>query len=407
MKAILVGITLAVRAIARNGLRASLTVLGILIGVASVITVTALGAGARDGVTGQIQAIGSNVMIIFPQSSTASGVKGAQGSGQRLTEEDGKVIQREAVSVAAVCPNLRTRGQIVNGDKNASTNIIGTTAPYFTIRNWKLVGGEGWTDHDEIIKSKVVLLGSTVKTKIFGGEDAVGRTVRIGRYPYRVLGVLETKGEGTFGDQDDVVVMPISSMRARVMRTPPGFAGALLASATSPETTDRAIHQIDSILRQRHHIGEDREPDFAIRSQKEFQATLSTIYNLLTMLGAIIAAISLLVGGIGVMNIMLVSVTERTREIGIRMAIGARENDIRTQFLVEAVVLAVIGGVAGSLIGIGAIAMLGPLLELPMHVDPKALTLAVFVSGMTGIVFGFMPARRASQLDPIVALRHE
>jgi putative ABC transport system permease protein len=407
MKAILVGITLAVRAIARNGLRASLTVLGILIGVASVITVTALGAGARDGVTGQIQAIGSNVMIIFPQSSTASGVKGAQGSGQRLTEEDGKVIQREAVSVAAVCPNLRTRGQIVNGDKNASTNIIGTTAPYFTIRNWKLVGGEGWTDHDEIIKSKVVLLGSTVKTKIFGGEDAVGRTVRIGRYPYRVLGVLETKGEGTFGDQDDVVVMPISSMRARVMRTPPGFAGALLASATSPETTDRAIHQIDSILRQRHHIGEDREPDFAIRSQKEFQATLSTIYNLLTMLGAIIAAISLLVGGIGVMNIMLVSVTERTREIGIRMAIGARENDIRTQFLVEAVVLAVIGGVAGSLIGIGAIAVLGPLLELPMHVDPKALTLAVFVSGMTGIVFGFMPARRASQLDPIVALRHE
>ena len=407
MKSVLVGVTLALRAIARNGLRASLTVLGILIGVASVVTVYALGAGARDGVTSQIEAIGSNVMIIFPQSSTASGVKGAQGSGQRLTEEDGKVIQREAVSIAAVCPNLRTRGQIVNGEKNASTNIIGTTAPYFTIRNWKLVGGEGWTDHDEIIKSKVVLLGSTVKRKIFGGEDAVGRTVRIGRYPYRVLGVLETKGEGTFGDQDDVVVMPISSMRSRVMRTPPGFAGALLASATSPETTDRAIHQIDAILRQRHHISADRDPDFAIRSQKEFQATLSTIYNLLTVLLVVIAAISLLVGGIGVMNIMLVSVTERTREIGIRMAIGARENDIRTQFLVEAIVLAVIGGLAGSLVGIGAIQVLGPILEFPMRVDPMALTIAVLVSGMTGVLFGFMPARRAAQLDPIVALRHE
>ena len=407
MKAVLVGVRLALLAITRNLLRASLTVLGILIGVASVVTVTALGAGARDGVTGQIQAIGSNVMIIFPQSSTASGVKGAQGSGQRLTEEDGRVIQREAVSVAAVCPNLRTRGQVVNGDKNASTNVIGTTIPYFTIRNWKLVGGELWTDHDELLKSKVILIGSTVRTKIFGAEDPIGRTVRIGRYPYRVLGVLETKGEGTFGDQDDVVVMPISSMRARVMRTSPGFAGALLASATSPETTDRAMAQIDAILRQRHHIEPDRDPDFAIRSQKEFQAMLSTIYNLLTVLLIFIASISLLVGGIGVMKIMLVSVTERTREIGIRMAIGARENDIRTQFLVEAVVLAVIGGIAGSLIGIGAIAFLGPLLELPMHVDPTALTIAVLVSGFTGVLFGFMPARRASQLDPIVALRHE
>ena len=407
MKSVLVGIRLALRAITRNLLRASLTVLGILIGVASVVTVTALGAGARDGVTAQIKSIGSNVMIIFPQSSTASGVKGAQGSGQRLTEEDGRVIQREAVSVAAVCPNLRTRGQVVNGDKNASTNVIGTTIPYFTIRNWKLVGGELWTDHDEILKSKVILLGSTVRTKIFGNEDAVGRMVRIGRYPYRVIGVLETRGEGTFGDQDDVVVMPISSMRARVMRTSPGFAGALLASATAPETTDRAMAQIDSILRQRHHITPDRDPDFAIRSQREFQAMLSTIYNLLTLLLGFIAAISLLVGGIGVMNIMLVSVTERTREIGIRMAIGARENDIRTQFLVEAVVLAVVGGVAGSLIGIGAIAFLGPLLELPMHVDPVALTGAVLVSGFTGVIFGFMPARRASRLDPIVALRHE
>ena len=407
MGALLNAIRLAFAAIARNPLRATLTVIGILIGVASVVTITALGAGTRDDVSSKIEAVGSNVLIIFPQNAAASGAKGLQGSGQRLTEDDGKAIAREAVSVAGICPNLRSRGQVVAGDKNVSTSVIGTTLAYFPIRNWKLTDGELWNEHDEALKGKVVLLGTTVRTKLFAGEDPIGRLVRIGRYPYRVIGILEAKGEGPFGDQDDLVIMPITSMRARVMRTPPGFAGALMASATSPETTERAIAQIDAILRQRHRIAPDREPDFVIRSQKEFQAMQATIFNLLTLLLVMIAAISLLVGGIGVMNIMLVSVTERTREIGIRMAIGARENDIRMQFLVEAVVLASMGGIAGAVIGIGAIAALAKGLELPLHLDPTALTISILVSAFTGVSFGFFPARRASQLDPIVALRHE
>jgi putative ABC transport system permease protein len=407
MAALLNGIRLALRSISRNVLRAVLTVIGILIGVAAVVTITALGAGVRDDVGASIQAVGSNVLIVFPESAAASGARGAQGGGQRLTEEDAKAIQREAVSIAATCPNLRARGQVVAADKNVSTNVIGTTLNYFTIRNWKIIDGELWNEHDEALKGKVLLIGTTVRDKLFPGSDPIGQLVRIGRYPYRVIGVLEKKGEGPLGDQDDLVVMPISSMRARVVRTPPGFAGAILASAASPEQTDRAIDQIDSILRQRHRIAEGRKADFVVRSQKEFQQMQAKIFNVLTLLLVLVAGISLIVGGIGVMNIMLVSVTERTREIGIRMAIGAREHDIRTQFLVEAVVLALLGGIAGATIGIAAIVVLGKALSLPLHMDKTALGIAVSVSALTGVAFGFFPAHRASRLDPIDALRHE
>jgi putative ABC transport system permease protein len=401
------GIVLALRAITRNALRASLTVLGILIGVAAVVTMTALGSGARAKVSEQIESMGSNAMIVFPQSASASGARSQQGQGQRLTEEDGKAIAQEVVTVAAVAPTLRARGQIMRGDKNASTNIFGTSLGFFRVRNWQILRGERWDEHDEAAKAKVVVLGATVQRKLFGDEDAVGQLVRIGRYAYRVLGVLETKGEGPFGDQDDIVVMPIGSMRSRVMRTPPGFVGALMASAISAEATDRAVKQIDGLLRQRHRIEAGRDADFAIRTQKEFQAMQGAIYGLLTVLLIAIAGISLVVGGIGVMNIMLVSVTERTREIGIRMAIGAREGDIRTQFLVEAVVLASLGGLAGAALGIGAIAILRRVLEWPMTLSPVALAVSIATSGLTGVVFGFFPARRASRLDPIEALRHE
>jgi putative ABC transport system permease protein len=408
MRSILVGIRLALRAIARNAMRSSLTVLGILVGVAAVVTVTALGAGARANVSEQIESIGSNFVIIFPQNSNASGARGQQGAGVRLTEDDGRAIQHEAVSIAAVAPALRTRAQVVFGDKNWSTSVVGTTLAYFQIRNWHTKSGAFWNESDETVKTKTVIVGQTVARNLFGTEDPIGRTVRIGRYPYRVAGVLESKGEAPFGgDQDDVVLMPIASLRARVMRTAPGFAGVLMASATSADTTDRAVKQVDSILRQRHHIAADREPDFAIRTQKEFQEMQSAIYSLLTVLLIGVATISLVVGGIGVMNIMLVSVTERTREIGIRMAIGAREGDIRTQFLVEAVVLALLGGFAGALLGIGAIGALTSLLEWHMALSPTALAVSIAVSGLTGVAFGFFPARRASQLDPIEALRHE
>jgi len=401
-------VLIALRAIRRNVLRASLTVFGILIGVAAVVTVTALGAGARDSVSSQIQSIGSNFIIIWPVRALASGARTANGAGPRLTEEDGLAIKREDVSVVALSPVLNARVQIVNGDRNWSTNASGVTLDYFQVRGWKLDRGSLWSDADESLKSKVCVIGVTLQKELFGGEDPVGRTIRIGRYPYTVIGTLEKKGQSPFGDdQDDTILMPIGSMRARVLHTAPGFAGVLMLSASSAETTERAVKQAEAILRQRHHVDAGAEPDFQIRTLKEFQEIQATVYGLLTVLLIGVAGISLIVGGIGVMNIMLVSVTERTREIGIRMAIGARANDIRTQFLLEAVVLALLGGSAGALVGVGAIAALGAALEWPMKLSPTALTVAVATSGLTGVLFGFFPAHRASKLDPIQALRHE
>jgi putative ABC transport system permease protein len=408
MRALLDGIRLALRAIARNPLRASLTVLGILIGVAAVVIVTGLGTGVRSGIAAQIQSIGSNFVIVFPQSRQSSGAHGAQGAGVRLTEEDGRAVMRESTSVVAIAPALRSAGQVVYGDKNWNTSIIGTTLPYFIVRDWHVEHGEMWDEHDEVLKSKLILVGSSVATNLFGSEDPVGRTVRIGRYPYRIAGVLKSKGEAPFGgDQDDCVLMPIGSFRTRVTRTPPGFAGVLMASASSAETTDRAVRQIESILRQRHHIPDDSDPDFEIHSQKEFQEMQATVFGLLTGLLIGVAAVSLVVGGIGVMNIMLVSVTERTREIGIRMAIGARAGDIRAQFLIEAVALALLGGLTGSLIGIVVMSVVSRVLGWTIPLDPRPFIISIGVSGGIGIAFGFFPARRAAQLDPIEALRHE
>jgi putative ABC transport system permease protein len=408
MRALLDGIRLAVRAVIRNPLRASLTVLGILIGVAAVVTVTALGSGAREHVSEQIQAIGSNFIIVFPQSVQASGARGAQGAGQRLTEEDGRAILRDSSSVLTVAPVVRAVVQAVYGDQNWSTQVAGTTLAYLTVRNWAVNRGAAWDAHDESAKTKVVVLGATVARNLFGTEDPIGHTLRIGRYLYRVLGVLAPKGEAPFGlDQDDIILMPSSSFRARVLHTAPGFAGALMASATSAETTDRAVKQIDAVLRERHHILPGRDADFAISTQKQFADLFDKIYGILTDLLVFVAAISLIVGGIGVMNIMLVSVTERTREVGIRMAIGAREQDIRTQFLVEAVALSVLGGLAGVALGSVAIMVLKALLEWHMVLSPLAIAISIGVSGAIGVAFGFIPARRAAGLDPIEALRHE
>jgi putative ABC transport system permease protein len=401
-------LALAFAAIVRGKARAALTVLGILIGVAAVVIVTALGTGVKDRIERQIKSLGSNIIFVFSQPNQSSGARAARGAAGRLTEADGRAILREASSVAAVVGYLQAQAQVVAGDKNASTMVAGTSRSYLAVRGFTLAAGSNITETDERLKSKVCLLGNTVKENLFGAEDAVGKIVRIGRYPFRVVGVLAVKGQTPNGDdQDDRIVMPAGTFRARILPTAPGRVHVLMASATDEHTVGRATAQIESILRQRHGIDPERDPDFGIRTQAEFLKKQEEILGTLRALLVGIALVALGVGGIGVMNVMLVSVTERTREIGIRMAIGAREADVRFQFLVEAVALCLAGGLVGTLVGLGAIYAFSRALGWSMMLPPAALALALATSFGTGIFFGFWPAQRASRLDPIDALRHE
>jgi putative ABC transport system permease protein len=403
---ILTAVRLAVSAILRNKTRAALTVLGILIGVGAVVIVTALAGGASAKVGGEIDSFAANALFVYPQPTQTSGAR-SKTIG-RLTENDMKAIKREAVSVDHVAPWLSTFGQIVWGDKNVNTFIIGTTLEYFPIRKYTIAKGELWTEADELAKTKLCVIGATVKDNLFGTEDPIGRTIRVGRYPFKVIGILARRGSSPFGDdQDDRILMPIGSFRGRVGYTSPGRVDQIMASATSAETTSRAEEQITSILRQRHKIPADRDPDFVVNSQAEFRKLQEGVTTALSLLLLSVAAVSLLVGGIGVMNIMLVSVAERTREIGIRMSIGARGRDILTQFLVEAVVLSLMGGLLGILLGAGSTMSLGHALDWPMTPTPLAIVIAVLTSAGIGVVFGFLPARRAAALDPIEALRVE
>jgi len=406
MTLLLGAIRLALSAIVRNKLRAALTVLGILIGVTAVVMVTALAGGASASVGDQIDSFASNALFINPEAVQQSGVR-SKGLG-RLTENDGKAIAREAVSVTNVAPWLSTAGQVVYGDKNVATMLVGTTTTYFPIRRFKVEKGELWTESDELVKTKVCVIGQTVSEKLFGNEDPVGRTIRIGRYPFRIIGTLVSKGNSPFGeDQDDRIIMPIGSFRGRVMRTSPGRVDMLMASASSEETTSRAQAQVTSILRQRHRIQDGREADFKVNTQSEFRQVQEGIASVLSALLLSVAAVSLVVGGIGVMNIMLVSVAERTREIGIRLSIGARERDILVQFLVEAIVLSMAGGILGILIGSATTMALGRALGWNATPTPQSIAVAAATSAIIGVVFGFLPARRAASLDPIEALRTE
>ncbi|RYE94285.1 MAG: FtsX-like permease family protein [Myxococcales bacterium] len=408
LSSLLSSLLIALRSVRRNALRASLTVLGILIGITAVVVVTALGTGASKAVGAQIANLGSNAIMVFPQSANVSGARGQAGLSGRLTEDDGDAIVRESTSVRSWAPVRRSAVQAVFEGRNRATSAIGTRRAYLDVRAWKLQKGAIWEESAEVIKEKVCVIGTTVRDDLFGPVDPIGQLIRIGRHSYRVLGVLESKGQASFGgDQDDAVLMPIGTFSSHVAWAPPGTAGAVMLSAASEDVTDRAVAQADSILRQRHRIPAGREPDFVIRSQAEFQATQQTILGALSALLVSVAAVSLLVGGIGVMNIMLVSVTERTREIGVRMAIGAREGDILWQFLIEAVVLSLLGGIAGLALSAGVVRLLSGLVGFEMAVDPTAVTVAMTTSCLIGVVFGFFPARRAARLDPIQALGRE
>ena len=406
MRLVLTAIRLAFVAISRNTTRAALTVLGMLIGVAAVVSVVALAGSASAQVGGAIDGFGANALFIVPQPVQASGVRGK--STGRLTDGDARAIMREAVSVASVTSWLSTTGQVVYQDKNVSTLLGGVVLPYFEIRKYEVDRGTVWTAADETLKNKTIVIGGTVADALFGNEDPVGRTVRIANIPHRVVGVLKRKGTSPFGeDQDDRILMPIGSFRARILRTSPGRADQILASATSAQTTDRAKEQIRQIMRQRHRIRDGAEEDFQINTQAEFRQMQEGITGALYLLLVGVAAVSLLVGGIGVMNIMLVSVAERTREIGIRMSIGARASDILLQFLVEAVVLTMIGGVLGMLVGVAGTTLAGKILGWDVSASPAALGAAVGVSSLIGVAFGFLPARRAAAMDPIDALRSD
>jgi putative ABC transport system permease protein len=395
----------AFRALTRNKLRSLLTALGIIIGVACVIATIGIGEGARLQTENQLKSLGTNFLMIFPGAMTSSGAR-TGGSNSKLSGDDVEAIRREVGSVAYVSATIRTVAQVIYGNQNWSTSIQGGEVDWPLIRSWNVAAGQFFTDQDNRTASKVCVLGQTVATNLFGSEDPVGRMLRIKNIPFKVVGVLESKGGSMMGqDQDDVVIAPYETVRKKLMGTT--AVGSILASASSNEQVDAAQEEIAALLRQRHKIGRGQDDDFMMRSQTEMLAQAAAQSRTMSTLLWSIAGVSLLVGGIGIMNIMLVSVTERTREIGVRMAIGAKGGDIRAQFLVEAVALSLAGGTAGIGLGLGIQRFVAKVAGWPVALEPTAIGLAFAFSAVVGITFGFYPALKASRLDPIEALRYE
>ncbi len=399
----------ALRALARNKLRSILTGLGVVIGVAAVIAMVAIGDGARARVEAAFASMGSDMLIVLPGSSTGGGAMGGFGSLPTLTWDDLRAIQAELPAVRVAAPTLRTNAQVVSEEQNWLTSVSGTTPDFLEVRAWPVSQGAAFTDADVEGGAKVALLGQTVVEKLYGGgASPVGQAVRIKNIPFTVVGVLDRKGQSPFGqDYDDTVLVPVSTYQQKIqggLNTL--LSGVILVGAQAGETA-RAESQIRALLRDRHHLAQDAEDDFSIRNLSEIASAQAEGTRTLTALLAAIAAVSLLVGGIGIMNIMLVSVTERTREIGVRMAVGARGRDIRLQFLVEALALAVAGGLLGVVLGLGIAWRLAATFGWPVLVRPDVILVAVGFSGLVGVAFGFYPALKASRLDPIQALRFE
>jgi putative ABC transport system permease protein len=397
---------IALRALARNKLRAFLTMLGIIIGVGAVIAMVAIGEGAKATIRSQIASLGTNVLIILPGSNLTGGVRFGSGGVTTLLDSDAKAMARELPSVAFTSPIVRRQEQLIAGNLNWATLVQGVAPEIQQIRDWEIAHGRFLHEGDMDSAAKVAVVGETVVRQLFGNDDALDAVIRIRNIPFRIVGVLAPKGQtGQGTDQDDTVMVPYTTMQKRLLRIT--WVQTIMVKAISAERVEEAEEQITLLLRQRHRIGADRDDDFTVRNLSDIAEAASTTARVMTVLLGSVASISLLVGGIGIMNIMLVSVTERTREIGIRMAVGARSRDIMLQFLVEAVVMAATGGVIGIFLGIGSSELLKNWAQWPTLIDPTIVAIAFLFSGAVGVFFGFYPARKAANLDPIEALRYE
>ncbi len=397
------------RALRVNKMRSGLTMLGIIIGVGAVITMVAIGTGASLRISQQIASVGSNLIVILPGSTTSGGIRMGSGSQQTLTKDDADAILKECPAVAQVAPIMNGVAQVVYGNMNWSTGVIGTTPSILEVRDWPLFSGRSFTEQDVRSAAKVCLLGQTVVDNLFGAADPVGQIVRIKKLPFTVVGVLDRKGQSQHGqDQDDTIFIPVTTAQKKIFGTAfPGMVRTIMVKARSTEDLDAAERQITALLRQRHRIGQKADNDFSIRNLTQMMQVAEQSTRVMTMLLGAIASVSLLVGGIGIMNIMLVSVTERTREIGIRMAVGAKTWDIRLQFIIEALSLSLIGGFVGITAGVITAEMISFFTGWSTVVSPLAVLTAFGFSGLVGIFFGFYPAYKASLLNPIEALHYE
>ncbi|MCA3217170.1 MAG: ABC transporter permease [Burkholderiales bacterium] len=403
---------IALKALRVNKLRSALTMLGMIIGVAAVIAMIAIGSGAQERVRQQIKNLGSNLILIFPGSTTASGVRLGTGAAQTLTEDDAMAIAREVEGVIVAAPAVRGAGQVVAGNANWSTQYFGTTNDYFIARDWPLAAGRLFEEAEINGAGKVAIIGQATAEKLFGeGVDPIDQVIRVRKVPLTIIGVLERKGQNALGqDQDDILLLPISTARNRVLGQAQGRQkriGSISVKTADGVDMKGVEERMRELLRQRLRVQPGGEEPFTIRNLTEILQAQETASRVLTMLLGAVASVSLLVGGIGIMNIMLVSVTERTREIGLRMAVGARGRDILKQFLVEALVLSMIGGAIGILLGVGASMLIAQFANWNTDITPQAIALAVGFAAAIGVFFGFYPARKASRLLPIEALRYE
>lgn len=398
---------IALRALANNKLRAFLTMLGIIIGVASVITMLAIGQGSKKSIQTQIAEMGSNMIMIHPGAEMRGGVRQDPSAMQTLKLDDFKSLQDETNFLSAVSPNVSSSGQLISGANNYPSSVTGVSPEYLEIRQLSIENGTMFTNADIQSSAKVCVIGKTIVDNLFpDGSDPIGKVIRFNKIPFRVVGVLKSKGYNSMGmDQDDVVLAPYTTVMKRLLAVT--YLQGIFASALTEDMTDNATEEITAILRKNHKLKESDDDDFTIRSQQELSTMLNTTTDLMTTLLACIAGISLVVGGIGIMNIMYVSVTERTREIGLRMSVGARGIDILSQFLIEAILISITGGIIGILIGIGASFAVKNIAHWPIYIQGWSVLLSFAVCTITGVFFGWYPAQKASNLDPIEAIRYE